>query len=412
MSFSMLPLFSLVSSLLVLPLISSRFGAAGWSSLLLGQSIGAAVSVVASLSWPFEGPHRVATREPRERRALYSSSLRQRVLALLALTPAMVAVAVLVTPQERTTAVLSAVAIAMNALTPTWFFVGVSQPRNAVLCEGVTRLVAQVVGLLVLLVAPLWAYPVCLVAGGLASLVVAHRLLPAGDPAVVLPRSPWRDEVFAAVARGGDAAYNYLAGLLVALVSFPAFGVFGPVQQVNVMAANVLTSLNFGLVSWTGGTGSTGGDGTARRLRIVLGSVLVLGLLLLVGTWLLLPLVLSLLFAGTVELSGAQAGVAAVLIAASYVYRSVLLVVWVPLGRAVPAYRLTLVGAVVGLSGVAAGAWSAAGTGSLAGAAVATACGATVGIVSAALWLRRLPAAGQPGTPEGALGGAVEPGPR
>jgi len=74
-AFSLLPGLSLVSVVVVLPVLSARFGQAGWSSVLLGQSIGAAASVVCGLSWPLEGSNLASRTAPGQRRRRISGAV-------------------------------------------------------------------------------------------------------------------------------------------------------------------------------------------------------------------------------------------------------------------------------------------------------------------------------------------------
>src|SRR5215203_4709922 len=74
-AFGLLPAASLLSSLILLPIISGRFGQPGWSSVLLGQSIGAAASVVCALAWPMEGADLISRAAPTQRRVMYTASV-------------------------------------------------------------------------------------------------------------------------------------------------------------------------------------------------------------------------------------------------------------------------------------------------------------------------------------------------
>jgi hypothetical protein len=51
LGFGLVPALSMLSSILLLPIISLKIGPSGWTAVAVGQSIGAIFSSVVSLAW-------------------------------------------------------------------------------------------------------------------------------------------------------------------------------------------------------------------------------------------------------------------------------------------------------------------------------------------------------------------------
>ncbi len=353
-AFGVLPAVSLLSNLVVLPVLRARFGQAGWSSVLLGQSIGAAASLLCGLSWSMEGPHAVAAAAPEERADLYAQSVRQRAVAVAVLTPPVVALCLFARPGMPLVCALSAIAITLNALGPGWYFTGVSQPSRSLLAEGGPRLVVNLASVGLVLFLPLWTYPAALILGMLTTLLVAswlirrdvrragHRFPPDGPRARIRSKAP----VLAVAARGADAGYSYLCGPLVAFVSPPAYPLFAAVDRLAQSLLNVLSTITQGLTAWIG----EAGRGLQRR-RVYGAVVLAFGFAASSHLVLLLtaPLLLDFLFAGTVAVDARITFLAATVIAGGFLSRALVFVLLVPLGLAATAYRLMIVTACTAL---------------------------------------------------------------
>jgi hypothetical protein len=359
-----------MSNLVVLPILSARFGEAGWSSLILGQALGAAASVICALAWPMEGPHLVSRARPAQRQAMYRSSVRQRAAAVAAASPVLVAVCLVAGPGMPLVCVLAALGTALNALSPAWYFVGVSRPSRFLIAEGGPRLVVNLAGIGLVALLPLWSYPLALIFGMVATLAIASPLVhrdagvAAPDPSSDAEELPapigGRIPLLAVFARGADAGSSYLTGPLVALVAAPAYPVYAAVDRLSQSLANVMSTATQGLTAWIGESGV----GVPRRRltgAVVLASILA-ALAFIVFSF-SAPLLLHYLFAGTVEVSPLIAFLTGAIVSGVFLSRSLSLILLVPQGLAGAAYRLLLVGASVGLPsvGVAAASWGSTG---------------------------------------------------
>lgn len=378
-AFGLLPVASLLFNLVTLPILSARFGQAGWSSVLLGQSIGAAASVVCALAWPMEGPHLVSGAAPPQRLEMYRSSVRQRTAAVALATPILVAVSLVAGPRLPLVCVLSALAVALNALLPGWYFVGVSRPSHSLVAEGGPRLLVNMAAIVLVALLPLWTYPVALILGMGATLTVASVLVhrdarvAAQDSLPAVPqrprpsggRLPW----LAVFARGADAGFSYMSGPLVSVVASSAYPVYAAVDLLSQSLTNVMSTATQGLTAWIGESGAV-----VRRRRLAGAVVLALsvaGLAFLV-LWLAAPLLLDYLFAGTVQTGPLVAVSVAAITSGVFLSRSLPLLLLVPQGLAPTAYRLLLAGACIGLPAVGLAATFAGSTGALLAVATAT----------------------------------------
>ena len=374
-AFGLLPAASLLSTLVLLPIISARFGQPGWSSVLLGQSIGAAASVVCGLGWHMEGADLIARATPIQRRVMYRASVRQRAVALLVASPAVVGVSLVARPDLPLVCVLSALAVALNALSPGWYFVGLSRPSQLLVAEGGPRLAVNLAAIVLVVFLPLWSYPVALIIGVLATLAItsfyvdreARRVHP-GLPVPDRPPTPigGRIPVLAVLARGADAASSYMSPPLVALVAAPAYPLYAAVDKLNQTLVNGMSMIARGLTAWIAET-----DGAGRRRRIT-GAVLVgvtLAMLSFVVLIFLTPYLLQYLFAGTVASSPGIAFLAAAVISGTFLSRALAPILLVPQGQVRAAYRILIGGALVGLPLVGLGAHVNGGIGALSAAA-------------------------------------------
>jgi len=82
--FTVLPLLSLVTPFLLLPVVARVAGPSGWSSFVAGQAVGMVGATVVFWGWNVGGPVLVAQASSAvERAEVYAASLRTRYLLLL-----------------------------------------------------------------------------------------------------------------------------------------------------------------------------------------------------------------------------------------------------------------------------------------------------------------------------------------
>ena len=181
--FTVLPLLSLVTPFLLLPVVARVAGPSGWSSFVAGQAVGMVGATVVFWGWNVGGPVLVAQASSAvERAEVYAASLRTRYLLLLGVVPAAAVVSALVAqPGHRVDASAMAVATSLLGLSPSWFGIGVGDPWLLFWYDTVPRVVAAVLGAgVVWATGFVWTYPVLLALSVAVSLVAFRRRVVAG----------------------------------------------------------------------------------------------------------------------------------------------------------------------------------------------------------------------------------------
>jgi hypothetical protein len=346
--FAGLPLLSLLANLVVLPIISSRFGAGGWTSLALGQALGAGVSVVCSLHWPIDGPTAVARADPEGRRQIYAASLRSRSTALLAAAPFVVLSLLAIRPADDLVFLLAAFATSLNALSANWYFTGTGQPGRLASLEGSVRLLANAVSIPVVLTFPeLWPYPVLLGAAAIFSLLLTIRSIRPFDGQRVAQGGQVLDHAFlGTVARSADAAYFYLMSPLVAIIHPAGIVAFTAADRLLKVAFNALGGAPLGFVSWIAAPNSQ----AQKNLRARRAFIFLIAAAVAVGlcSFPALGVLDGALFAGTVNLSPEMRAAASAALAFGFITRAMYVVLLPGLGRARASYRIMLSSAAAG----------------------------------------------------------------
>lgn len=353
--FAVLPLLSLITPLLLLPVVSTVVGGEGISSVISGQAIGTFAATVLLWGWNVDGPVAIArAADSRERGLIYLRSIRTRLLLLVAVLPlAAVVAAVVAVPQFQLEAAAMCWAVALTGMSPAWFCIGVGQPRLLALYDTIPRFLATVVAAPVLLLTQqLWSYTALLALATLGSLVGFHRAFAA--PGAWLPLS--MRATLADLRNQGKTAGISLAGSAYASTPAPIATATTP-PQASGSLATADTLYRFGLFtvialgnafqSWT-----IERDATNRRRRHLAAIWAHAGLGVAGAVILTLagPFVSSLLFAGQAQASTllcAYYGIAFVFLSASTPFIRNLLI---PAGRQSTVLRWTLVSAVFGVA--------------------------------------------------------------
>lgn len=182
--FTLLPVLSLVTPLLLLPVIAGFVGARGISSVLAGQAIGIFAATVIMWGWNVDGPIAIARNgDPKSRGSIYLSSVRTRIILLAVSAPASAVIAAATAlPEFRSEAISMALASALVGMSPSWFCIGMGQPKLLALFDTVPRFLATITAIPFLIFThQLWIYTVLLTVATALSLVFFHlRYSPGG----------------------------------------------------------------------------------------------------------------------------------------------------------------------------------------------------------------------------------------
>lgn len=353
LGFAVIPAFSLLAAVVLLPLISSRFGGPGWVALGIGQGIGAIASIIVGLAWPVTGGQQIASlSESSARRRLFRVSVYSRALVLLAVIIPASGITVLLVNEFRGAALLFMVGNLLNGLSAAWYFSGTGSPRMLVLNEGIVRLAAYAVSaVLVSAGMPLWGYGTALVVAGLL-MAALNWFAVCGRDAGTFPSEllsallAIRAHSSGTVSRLAQSTFNFGIVSVYALSGAPNLATLSAADQVQKAIANAAGVWPTAFVSWVGGADRD--LARTRGKRVVLATLLVgaAGALL----WIFLgPMIVSVLFAGEVSLSLVLLLLIALGVVVPLLARTIELLVMVPGGRERIVFRVQRILSCAGL---------------------------------------------------------------
>lgn len=116
---------------LALPFLLAGLGAAGWSSLVLGTSLGTIAALGGGWGWPLIGAPAVAAAPLAQRPALWAQSLRSRTWpVLISLVLLIIAMAAISSPDPTATGISAGTAFVSGALGSPWYYVGSQEPAR------------------------------------------------------------------------------------------------------------------------------------------------------------------------------------------------------------------------------------------------------------------------------------------
>ncbi|PTT61478.1 polysaccharide biosynthesis protein, partial [Arthrobacter sp. HMWF013] len=161
LGFTGLPLLSLVTPFLLLPILARLVGDAGWSSLLAGQAVGTFGATVIAWGWNMQGPVGIAKNQsPHFRAELYRESVRTRLLLCLLVLPVVSFIsAFLAVPELRLEAVAMSWTTALGGLSVAWYCIGLGKPSLLAKFDTIPRVIATLVAVPIILATGLiWLY--------------------------------------------------------------------------------------------------------------------------------------------------------------------------------------------------------------------------------------------------------------
>lgn len=353
--FAALPLLSLVTPLLLLPVISTVVGGTGVSSVISGQAIGTFAATVLLWGWNVDGPVAVArAADAHERGKIYLTSVRTRLLLLAVIMPLAAGLAAFIAvPEFRPEAAAMSVAVAMAGLSPAWFCIGVGQPKLLALFDTVPRFLATIAAApLILFTHQLWHYTALLAVMTVASLVMFHRRFSPGGqwlPTDVCDslRELKKQGRTAGISLAGNAYASTPSPIATATTSPQASGSLATADTLYRFGLFTVVALGNAFQAWTI---ERGASGTRRRHLVAIWShaglgVVGAGILTLLG-----PFASNLLFAGEVQATTelcAYYGLSFIFLSASTPFIRNLLI---PAGQQPLVLRWTVISAVLGVT--------------------------------------------------------------
>jgi len=302
--FAMLPALSMLASLVLLPLIAHYDGAAGWTGMALGQSVGALISLVAGLAWPVVGAQRVVeARRLEERQQIFALSVATRGMAIAGLSVlAAPVVWWLAAAGQKPAAVCFMLSAALNGLTASWYFAGLGRPRYLVINEGITRFVGYVVAIpAVLITASTLAYAISNLVFVLIAFGLNYWTIFGGRR---MPRVSWhqareiyRVHFLGTLARIASSAHSYLPTALLSAAVPGVVPLYTALDNVYKSGCNAVSFLPPALVEWIQADPAV----TRRRKQVAFSICLAIGVLVSLGWPLLGPILMGFLYQNAVE---------------------------------------------------------------------------------------------------------------
>lgn len=296
------PMLAAISPLVALPAITSQFGEAGWSSVAVGQAVGAATAVVVELGWGLGGPQRVAKQSLSNRRQTFATALLLKGVVFVPCAIAAAGLTFLLSPTLHLEAVLVSVGAAASGLNMVWYFVGTASPRAIVLTDAIPRLffmTLTAVGLYVGM--PLWTYGVTLLttsflAPGLGVLAVrvSLRSFTALSPSRLV--RVMSQQIGALSGRALLAIYISMPVVLVTIVAPSSVPVFAAAERLMRMSLSLLVAVPNSMQRWIG-TATTLENRLDRAIKALITNSL-LGLAAGAGFALVAPPVSEKIFSG------------------------------------------------------------------------------------------------------------------
>lgn len=349
----LIPAAGLMSPLLVIPAVTSRFGAGGWTSMALAQALGGAAAVAGQIGWGVAGPQRVAGMSAADGVAQYRLSLTSRPIVVL---PAVLLVAIasyLLAAHDSAAAAVLAGGTAAQAMSPQWYFVGTGRPVAVLWSESLPKILLALLSALALRAgAPFITFSLLTCLSVPVMLLVGRRLI--GPDSTPGP-SDWSAAPATArsqLVMGSGLMINVLyIGLPVSIVQVvapAATPVFAATERLMRMGASVLHSIPARLQSWIG---SAPPNERALRIRRAQRICLSVGIFSGVAYAALAPTISRLVFSGEVDIPYPVAAASGLLLAVICTTMGLGLAM-VATGQANLITAATIPAAVVALAGV------------------------------------------------------------
>jgi O-antigen/teichoic acid export membrane protein len=175
--FSVVPAFSLLAPLMIIPVIARNSGPAAWSSISVSLVIGQYCATFGSFGWNVSGGAKVAICcEPTGQRDIYCLSFWSRTLAsILCSTIGVLLCWNMASPGSRIASSLMCAATGLNAFSLSWFAVGCQSPKIVVTYEAIPKALASLISLfMIVITGVVYLYPLGLIIGTLIGLILFH----------------------------------------------------------------------------------------------------------------------------------------------------------------------------------------------------------------------------------------------
>lgn len=240
-------------SIVQVPLFIHFGGLQTWSSIAVGQTVGAVLATLVGMGWGVNGPGLISEAPLTSRSIIASRALRTRILALVALAPVS-AIACHILVDQAGLAFLSSLPLMLGGLSSTFYFIGISSPRRLLLQETAIR----VGGGLLSVLATIWSrdvlWGVATQVGTMLIAVLVANCSIVGSIREIFHGKPTR-EIWSQLPHVGYSALTSLTAgapiLVVAHFAPVAVGAYSVFDRVMRQATVVLSPVAAYLQAWT-----------------------------------------------------------------------------------------------------------------------------------------------------------------
>lgn len=246
--FTLVSMVGIVSPLVALPAVTSRFGADAWAAIAVGQAVGLTAGVIVELGWAFNGPQRVSRQRAVNARDYLVLSTLTKLVVFVPASAAAAVIAALIAPSEPVLAALTAISAASLGLSISWYFIGRDNPLRIFVTDSLVRLAGM-------------ALASALIVGGGSSLLypAVGILLPGLIAPIVgllservrgdeLASVGWRRVRHAMGAQRTVVTGRLISALYISL-PVPIVGVIAPLDVALFGAADRLTRMSLSVLS-------------------------------------------------------------------------------------------------------------------------------------------------------------------
>lgn len=319
LGFVVVPMLSIASPLLAIPAISSQYGAAGWSAVAIGQSVGASFAVIVELGWGLTGPQRIARQSPRNRQQTLAVAISTKLILVIPLVAVASIVSFYLSNQYQWEAAAVAAGATAYALNSTWYFIGTGSSAKILLCDAIPRLLCVVLAAILIFAG--WELAMYPLVGILLPICISSLMVVRTENLqLVHLRGMSIRRIFLIVAsqssalgaRTLSAIYMSLPITLVSIVAPGAVAVFSAIERLQRIYLQVLAAAPNVMQKWVGQS-----LGNRRKFRRAKKSVFynaTLGFIAGIGFTLAAPTMAEVVFASTIEVPIEYAALSAVLI--------------------------------------------------------------------------------------------------
>ena len=349
-AYALIPMLGALSPILAIPVITHSHGAAGWTAIAIGQSVGSAAAVLIELAWGLLGPQKVAAASDSERWRLYRTAFASRSIVYLIAGPIAASVAIFISKEYALSTAFSALATAAIGLSPGWYMLGVGTPRKILYIETIPRIASVAASCIILLMGgALWWNPLLLLVSSVfAPIFVRLTQAPAGPHIPLGAKEIGQSVLNQKVGLAGrviSAIYISLPVAIVGAVAPPVVTAFAAADRLMRLSLVFLQAIPNSFQNWLGQ--ATEGN-RRRRVRDTLAINLLLGVCAGAGFAVTAPVAAKYLFSGEIDLPIRSAAICGVIIAVVCLTRAAGGLVLVHLSRIGAVALSALAGGAVG----------------------------------------------------------------